>query len=99
MAKNKYHLHLKGFVGGDDFNCDYVDYILDKYSSTQVNVLIDSLGGSLASALSIASAFARHGNVCRHERFGGYYCIARRGAHLYRQVRHVSCTQVLDGIL
>lgn len=66
MAKNKYHLHLKGFVGGDDFNCDYVDYILDKYSSTQVNVLIDSLGGSLASALSIASAFARHGNVHVH---------------------------------
>lgn len=66
MAKNKYHLHLKGFVGGDDFNRDYVDYILDKYSSTQVNVLIDSLGGSLASALSIASAFARHGNVHVH---------------------------------
>ena len=32
MAKSKtqYHLHLKGYVGGYDFDSDYVDYILAK---------------------------------------------------------------------
>lgn len=62
----KYHLHLKGYVGGYDFDSDYVDYILNKYQDDEVNVLIDSLGGSLATALSIASAFRRHGNVNVH---------------------------------
>ena len=28
----KYHLHLKGYVGGYAFDSDYVDYILAKYS-------------------------------------------------------------------
>ena len=39
-----YQLHLKGFVGGYDFDADYVDYILSKNSGKEVNVLIDSLG-------------------------------------------------------
>ena len=41
----KYHLHLKGYVGGYDFDSDYVDCILPKYPDSEVNVLIDSLGG------------------------------------------------------
>ena len=59
MAKSqtKYHLHLKGYVGGYDFDSDYVDYILAKYPDSEVNVLIDSLGGSLVTALSIVAAF------------------------------------------
>ena len=52
-----YHLHLKGFVGGYDFDKNYVDYVLNKNAGKPVNVLIDSLGGSLATALSIASFF------------------------------------------
>ena len=52
-SQTKYHLHLKGYVGGYDFDSDYVDYILAKYPDSQVNVLIDSLGGSLATALSV----------------------------------------------
>ena len=68
MAKSQttYHLHLKGYVGGYDFDSDYVDYILAKYPDSQVNVLIDSLGGSLATALSIVAAFRSHGNVHVH---------------------------------
>ena len=68
MAKSqtKYHLHLKGYVGGYDFDSDYVDYILAKYPDSEVNVLIDSLGGSLATALSIVAAFRNHGNVHVH---------------------------------
>ena len=62
----KYHLYLKGFVGGYDFDRDYVDYVLGKYAGKQVNVLIDSLGGSVATALSIASAFKNHGDVSVH---------------------------------
>ena len=43
MANTKYHLHLKGYVGGYDFDSDYVDYILAKNPDTEVHVLIDSL--------------------------------------------------------
>ena len=61
-----YQLHLKGFVGGYDFDADYVDYILGKNKDQEVHVLIDSLGGKSNTALSIFSAFKRHGNVNVH---------------------------------
>lgn len=66
MPKNDYTLHLKGYVGGDDFNADYVDFVLAQNEDKPVNVLIDSTGGSLATALSIAAAFRRHGSVSVH---------------------------------
>lgn len=66
MARTQYHLHLKGYVGGYDFDSDYVDYVLGKNADTEVHVLIDSLGGSLATALSIVAAFRQHGNVHVH---------------------------------
>ena len=66
MAKKQYHLHLKGYVGGWQFDSDYIDYVLEKNKDSQVNVLIDSLGGSVASALSVSAAFKRHGNVHVH---------------------------------
>ena len=66
MAKNKYQLHLKGYVGSWDFDADYVDYILGKNPDKEVAVLIDSPGGQLNTALSISSAFKRHGNVHAH---------------------------------
>ena len=64
--ETKYHLHLKGYVGGYDFDADYVDYILAKNTGKEVHVLIDSLGGQSSTALSIFSAFRRHGNVNAH---------------------------------
>ncbi len=66
MAKNNHQLHLKGYVGGWDFDADYVDYILGKNQDSEVHVLIDSLGGSLAKALSIVASFRNHGNVHVH---------------------------------
>jgi len=66
MPKTQYHLHLKGFVGGYDFDSDYVDFILAKNEGKEVNVLIDSLGGQSNTALSIFSAFKRHGCVNVH---------------------------------
>ena len=59
-------MHLRGYVGGWDFDAEYVNYILNKYPNEPVNVLIDSLGGSIATALSIVAAFRRHGNVHVH---------------------------------
>ena len=59
-------MHLRGYVGGWDFDAEYVDYILNKYKDQPVDVLIDSLGGSLATALSIVASFRRHGNVHVH---------------------------------
>ena len=61
-----YHLKLKGFVGGYDFDASYVDYILSKNQNKPVDILIDSLGGSLATALSIVASFRQHGNVHVH---------------------------------
>lgn len=66
MAKQNYNLHLKGYVGGWDFDSDYVDFVLGKNADSEVHVLIDSLGGSLATALSIVAAFRNHGNVHVH---------------------------------
>ena len=63
---NTYQLHLKGFVGGYDFDADYVDFVLGKNKNNEVNVLIDSLGGQSSTALSIFSAFKLHGNVNVH---------------------------------
>lgn len=62
----KYDLYLRGYVGGADFDADLVSRVLTKNQDQPVTVLIDSLGGSLATALSIASAFRNHGNVTAH---------------------------------
>ena len=86
MAKAKYHLHLKGYVGGYDFDSDYVDYILNRNPDTEVHVLIDSLGGSLATALSIVAAFRNHANV--HVHFVGMNASAATIASL--GAKHVS---------
>ena len=66
MSKKTYNLHLKGYVGGWDFDSDYVDFVLNKNADNEVHVLIDSLGGSLATALSIVASFRNHGNVHVH---------------------------------
>ena len=66
MATHNYQLHLKGYVGSWDFDADYVDYVLGKHQGKEVAVLIDSPGGQLSTALSISSAFKRHGNVHAH---------------------------------
>lgn len=66
MATTQYNLHLKGFVGGADFDRNYVDYVLGKHVGKSVSVLIDSLGGSVATALSIASAFKNHSDMTVH---------------------------------
>ena len=66
MSKTAYHISLKGYVGGYDFDRSTVDRELAKNDGKQVNVLIDSLGGSLATGLSISAAFKNHGNVNVH---------------------------------
>ncbi len=81
-----YQLHLKGFVGGYDFDADYVDYILSKNSGKEVHVLIDSLGGKSNTALSIFSAFRRHGDV--HVHFVGMNASAATIASL--GARHIT---------
>lgn len=62
----KYDLYLRGYVGGADFDADLVSRVLAKHKDQPVTVLIDSLGGSLATALSIAAAFREHGDVTAH---------------------------------
>lgn len=66
MSKTAYHISLKGYVGGYDFDRSTVDRELARNEGKQVNVLIDSLGGSLATGLSISAAFRNHGNVNVH---------------------------------
>ncbi len=66
MSKTAYNISLKGYVGGSDFDRKTVDTTLTQNEGKRVNVLIDSLGGSLATGLSISSAFRNHGNVAVH---------------------------------
>ena len=49
MSKTAYHISLKGYVGGYDFDRGDVDAVLAENDGKQVNVLIDSLGGELAA--------------------------------------------------
>ena len=63
--KTAYNISLKGYVGGLGFDRSTVD-LLAKNAGKEVNVLIDSLGGSLATGLSISAAFKNHGNVNVH---------------------------------
>lgn len=66
MSKTAYNISLKGYVGGSDFDSKTVDSTLAANEGKSVNVLIDSLGGSLATGLSISAAFKNHGNVNVH---------------------------------
>ena len=66
MAKTEYKLALKGYVGGQDFDRSRVDAVLKAHDGKVVDVLIDSLGGSLATGLSISAAFKNHGDVRVH---------------------------------
>ena len=66
MSKTAYNISLKGYVGGSDFDRKTVDSTLAANEGKAVNVLIDSLGGSLATGLSISAAFKNHGNVNVH---------------------------------
>ncbi|MBD5246565.1 MAG: hypothetical protein HDS54_00150 [Barnesiella sp.] len=66
MPNIAYNITLKGYVGGYDFDRPKVDKDLTKNEGKQVNVFIDSLGGSLATGLSISAAFKNHGKVNVH---------------------------------
>lgn len=37
MPQTKYNLHLKGYVGGYDFDRDYVDYVLARNEGKSVH--------------------------------------------------------------
>lgn len=66
MAKKEYDITLRGYVGGWEFNREKVDGILSRKKDQEVNVLIDSLGGSVNEALSIVEMFNIHGQVNVH---------------------------------
>lgn len=80
MAKRSYTLYLRNYVGGWDFDSDYALYVLTANADKPVSVLIDSRGGQLSTALSIAAAFRDHGDVSVH--FTGFNASAATVASL-----------------
>ena len=70
MPQPNYNLHLKGYVGGCDFDRNYVDYVLAKNKDKPVHVLIDSLGGRTDTALSadIVTIIVDTPGLTTHER-------------------------------
>ena len=66
MAK-KYNLRLIGFVGGWDFKSSDVDAAC-KQNPEHLDILIDSTGGNVTTALSIVEAFSNHKSVHVHLR-------------------------------
>ena len=62
MSKTAYNISLKGYVVRYAFDRSTVDKELAKNEGKQVNVLIDSLGGSLATGLSISATNQRDGS-------------------------------------
>ena len=65
MPRN-YNLYLRGSVGGWDFDSGYVNYILDRDKDKEVNILVDSRGGRVDTALSVSALIRAHGNVHCH---------------------------------
>lgn len=61
-----YDLKLTGYVGDWDFSAESVRKTLSSKKNCEVHVLIDSLGGNVATALSIAAEFRNHGDVTVH---------------------------------
>ena len=37
MSKKTYNLHLKGYIGGWDFDSDYVDFVQGKNADSEVH--------------------------------------------------------------
>lgn len=66
MPNITYNISLKDYVGGLDFDRSKVDKEIAKNEDKEVTVLIDYLGGSLATGLSIYPAFCNHGEVAMH---------------------------------
>lgn len=62
----RYDIYLKGYVGGWDFDPDFVDWTVERLDGKPINVLIDSTGGSAAAGFAVQHAFRRHGNVSVH---------------------------------
>lgn len=61
-----FDIKLTGYVGGWQFDAQTVRDRLCRKKDNEVHVLIDSLGGDVATALSIAAEFRNHGNVVVH---------------------------------
>lgn len=66
MPTPEFDIFLRGDVGGWDFNADFVEWCVDQKSGQPLHVLVSSPGGRLDTALRVASAFARHGDVHVH---------------------------------
>ncbi|MBD5172286.1 MAG: hypothetical protein HDT02_03580 [Bacteroidales bacterium] len=62
----KYNLRLTGYVGDRDFNRVKVAKCVSDLADTNINVLIDSTGGQLATGLAVAADFKNHGSVHVH---------------------------------
>ena len=60
VMPNIANISFKWYFGGLDFDRSKVDKELAKHEGKERNVLIDSLGGSLATGLSISVAFKKH---------------------------------------
>ena len=60
MPKTAYHISLKGYVGGYDFDRATVDKELAKNEGKQVNVLIDSDTKTMERA---AASYAKYNRV------------------------------------
>lgn len=102
MAKTKYNLHLKGYVGGWDFDSDYVDFVLNKNTDKEVAVLIDSLGGQLNTALSIICIQATRQcsrPLCGHERQCRYHRVNGCKAYHHGSLGYVFRAPVLTVVL
>ena len=63
MPKTIYNISLKGYVGRFDFDRSKVDKELAKSEGKEINLVIGSLGGSLAIGWSISSIFKNHGKL------------------------------------
>lgn len=102
MPQPNYNLHLKGYVGGCDFDRNYVDYVLDKNKDKPVHVLIDSLGGIARDCTihrqRIPCAWRCDSALRGNERERGDCRLPRCQAYLHGLVGNVPGAQMQRGV-
>lgn len=59
----EFQIDIDGYIGGMGYSKQFVRSKLEQYKDKQINVRINSLGGSLDDALDIAARFNAHGKV------------------------------------
>ena len=95
MKNTNYHLHLKGYVGGCDFDRNYVDYTCERADRQPRRVA----GDSTFDRQRLPCAWRCHRALRGNERERRNHRLARCQAYLHGLLGNVPGAQMQRGVL